>query len=198
MADTKNVTDISTVTVSSKVIGEVIGVGDRQVRNLANEGILIRNSHGKYMFLKSIKNYIINLKISKAGEKVESDFDENELDLTQEKARNEHFKAMISELRLALFKGTMHRSEDVGRVITDMLASFKNKMLSMPATLAPKLEGKNKIEIQDILREQIEQALNELSSYNPADYYSDEYISLPEDELVPDTDLYEVDEDEEE
>lgn len=197
MADTKNATDITAVTVSSKIIGEVIGVGERQVRNLANEGILIRNSHGKYLLLKSVKNFIINLKISKAGEKVDSDFDEAELHLNQEKAKNEHWKAMISELRLALFKGTMHRSEDVGRVITNMFASFKNKMLAIPATLAPKLEGKSRLEIQELLKKDIEQALTELAAYNPADYYSDEYIDLPENELIPDA-AFVGDEDDEE
>ena len=195
--DTRNANDISVVTVSSKVIGEVLGIGDRQVRNLANEGILIRNSHGKYVLLESVKNYVMNLKIAKAGQTVKSDFDENELDLNQEKAKNEHFKAMITELRLALFKGTVHRSEDVGMVITTMFAHFKNQMLALPATVTPKLRGKSDVEIQKILREQVDKALTELASYNPADYYSNEYIDIPEDVLIPDISSVEVEEVEE-
>ena len=46
-ADTSKIDDISMVTVSSRVMGEIIGVGDRQVRNLAEEGVLVRNSHGR-------------------------------------------------------------------------------------------------------------------------------------------------------
>lgn len=195
--DTRNANDISVVTVSSKVIGEVLGIGDRQVRNLANEGILIRNSHGKYVLLESVKNYVMNLKIAKAGQTVKSDFDDNELDLNQEKAKNEHFKAMITELRLALFKGTVHRSEDVGMVITNMFAKFKKQMLALPATVTPKLRGKSDVEVQKILREQVDQALTELASYNPADYYSNEYINIPEDVLIPDISSVEVEEVEE-
>ena len=63
MADSAKVTDVSAVTVSAKVLANIIGVGDRQVRNLADEGILVRNSHGRYLLEKSVKNYIMNLKI---------------------------------------------------------------------------------------------------------------------------------------
>lgn len=58
MADSAKVTDVSAVTVSAKVLANIIGVGDRQVRNLADEGILVRNSHGRYLLEKSVKNYI--------------------------------------------------------------------------------------------------------------------------------------------
>ena len=40
MADSTKVTDVSVVTVSAKVLANIIGVGDRQVRNLAG-----RRSH---------------------------------------------------------------------------------------------------------------------------------------------------------
>ncbi len=67
---TQKIDDISTVTVSSRVLGEIAGIGERQVRNLADEGIFVRNSHGRYLLMKSLKNYILNLKVAKAGEKV--------------------------------------------------------------------------------------------------------------------------------
>ena len=95
MADSAKVTDVSAVTVSAKVLANIIGVGDRQVRNLADEGILVRNSHGRYLLEKSVKNYIMNLKISKVGEKVTSDFEDGELDLKQEQARHEHINLMM-------------------------------------------------------------------------------------------------------
>ncbi len=184
MAETQNADDISTVTVSAKVMGEVLSVGDRQVRNLAEEGILVRNSHGKYLFLKSIKNYILNLKIAKAGEKIVSSLDDDNLDWEKEKARHEHLKSMITEINLQLIKGQVHKSEDVGRVITDMFAKFRSKMMSLPAMLAPRLWRKAREEITDILREGIEEALNELAAYNPADYYAEEHIEFEEDDLL--------------
>lgn len=196
MADTQNAGDISMVTVSAKIMGEIIGVGDRQVRNLAEEGILVRNSHGKYLLLKSVKNYITNLKIAKAGEKITSDFDEAELDLDREKAKHEHLKAMITDIKLQLLKGQVHRSSDVGSVITDMFAKFRSKMMALPSKLAPKLQKKSKEEIMKVLQDEISDALNELADYNPADYYSDEHVEMEEDDLINSDNVREVNIDE--
>ncbi len=180
---TQKIDDISTVTVSSRVLGEIAGIGERQVRNLADEGIFVRNSHGRYLLMKSLKNYILNLKVAKAGEKVASDFEAGELDLEHEKARHEHLKAMITEIRLQLIKGQVHKSEDVGAVITNMFTKFRSKMMAVPYKLAPKLEGKNRTETADILKEEINFALAELADYNPSDYYPPEYIDINEDSL---------------
>lgn len=180
----QKIDDISTVTVSSKVLAEITGMSDRNVRNIADEGIFVRNSHGRYLLMKSLKNYIINLRIAKAGEKVTSDFEEDELDLENEKARHEHLKSMITEIRLQLIKGQVHKSEDVGAVITNMFTNFRSKMAAMPYKLAPKLEGKNRNEIADILKEEINFALSELADYKPSDYYPPEYIDTSEDSLL--------------
>lgn len=182
--DTRKIDDISTVTVSSKVLAEITGMSDRHVRNFADEGIFVRNSHGRYLLMKSLKNYIINLKVAKAGEKVISDFGKGELDLENEKAHHEHLKAMVTEIRLQLIKGQVHKSEDVGAVITNMFTKFRSKMTAMPYKLAPKLEGKSRAEIADILKEEINFALSELADYKPSDYYPPEYIDTSEDSLL--------------
>ena len=182
MAETRNVDSMDTITVSAKVLGEICGIGDRQIRNLAEEGIMCKNSHGKYLLLKSVKNYIITLKVAKAGQNVESDLDQ-ELDLDTEKAKHEHVKLQIAEIKLAMIQGKAHKSEDVERVITDMFEKFRSKLQALPAKLAKKLEGKDRIDIQNILQSDINSALEELAAYNPANYYSDEYIDIGEDEI---------------
>lgn len=179
MSDKRKIDDISDITVSAKVLGECLSVGDRMIRHLADEGLLKRDSHGKYLLLHSVKNYVLALKTSKAGERIDVNKGEV-LDLNQEKAANEHWKACINEIKLQLIQGQVHKSKDVGRVITDMLITFKEKVLSIPAKLAPKVEGKSKSEIQDMLKIELDNALEELSEYNPSDYYSDEHIEVDE------------------
>lgn len=176
MAETRNA-DMSVITVSAKTLGEVCGIGDRMVRNLADEGIFVRNSHGKYLFMKSVKNYILTVKASKAGKHVESSLDES-LDWDTEKAKHEHVRRIISEIQLSLIQGKVHRAEDVERVVTDMLVRFKSKLEAMPSKLAMKLEGKSRVDIQRVLFNEVMGTLKELSEYNPADYYSDEHIDL--------------------
>lgn len=179
MAETRN-SDITMITVSGKVLGEVLGIGDRQVRNLAEQGIIKKDSHGKYVLLVSVKNYITSLKVAKAGTKVMSDFDET-LDLDTEKAKHEHIKRQITDIKLQLAKNSVHKSEDVERVISDMFEKFRSKMNALPAKLAKKLQGKDKGAIQRTLKKEIDSALSELADYNPADYYSDEHLEIADD-----------------
>lgn len=183
MADKKEIEDIADITVSAKVIGEICGIGDRMVRRYADEGVFKRSAHGRYKLFQSVKNYITAVKVAKVGENVKSDLYEDNLDLNNEKAIHEHLKSMITEIKLQLIKGQVHKSEDVERVITDMLVRFRSKMQALPAKLATKLEQKNRGEIQKILQTEIIDALTELSEYNPADYYSDEHIDVENDEL---------------
>ena len=122
----------------------------------------------------------MTLKVSKAGQDVKGDLDET-MELDNEKAIHEHIKRQITELKLQVLQGKLHKSEDVERVITDMFAKFKSKMEAMPSKMARKLENKSKIDIQKILLEEITSALEELSSYNPSDYYSDEYLEISDD-----------------
>lgn len=189
MADKRKIDDISDITVSAKVMGECLSVSDRRVRQLADEGLLKRGSHGKYLLLRSVKNYILALKTAKAGDHIDVE-PGNVLDLNQEKASNEHWKAMINEIKLQLIQGKVHKSEDVGRVLADMLLNFKNKIIAIPAKMAVKLEGKSKKEIQEIVTEELSAALDELSEYNPADYYSSEYIDI-EDNVFLERDIFE-------
>ena len=62
--------------------------------------------------------------------------------------------------------------------MTDMFTKFRSKMTALPAKMARKLEGKSKVEIQKILKTEIDNALVELASYNAADFYSDEHIEI--------------------
>ena len=180
MAATKNADEMSSVTVSAQRMGDILGVGDRMVRYLAEEGILKRNSHGKYLLVASVKNYILTLKVSKPTS-AEADPDDGSLSWEGEKAKHEKLKRQITDLKLQVLKGHLHKSEDVERVVNDMLAKFKSKLEAMPSKLARKLEKKTKTQILEILQDEIRSALEELSEYNPSDYYSDDYIEIEDD-----------------
>lgn len=181
-AETRNV-DMSVVTVSSKVLGEVLGITDRTVRHLADEGILVRSRHGKYLLMESVKNYVLTLKAQKSGEHVVSTLDEV-LDLKTEQAKHEHVKCLIADVKLALIKGKVHKAEDVERVVTDMFERFKSKMEAMPAKLAKRLEGEDRTEIQKELEREVRGALMELSAYDSKQYLSDDYIEVDEKEVL--------------
>ena len=179
MAAKRDTEEFEQLLVSSKVLEALFGVKDRTIRDLADKGIIKRDSHGKYLFWNSAKSYITALKVVNAGKgNTKAADDEDSLDLEEEKAQHEHLKRQITEIKLQLIKGQVHKAEDVEAVITDMFVRFKSKMTALPSKLAKRLEGKSRTEIQRILKNEIDNALAELASYNPADFYSDEHIEI--------------------
>ncbi|MDY5846102.1 MAG: hypothetical protein SPJ92_06160, partial [Bariatricus sp.] len=124
--------------------------------------------------------YITALKVASAGKNQQRDVDDDteNLDLDEEKAQHEHLKRQITEIKLQLIKGQVHKAEDVEAVMTDMFTKFKSKMIALPAKMARRLEGKSRTEIQRILKMEIDNALVELAAYNASDFYSDEHIEI--------------------
>jgi hypothetical protein len=81
-------------------------------------------------------------------------------------------------------RGTMHFSEDVERVMNDMLSNFRAKVLALPSRVAPRLIGIDTIaDIQEILQIETLEVLQELSEYNPSEFYSEEYVDVLDDEI---------------
>ena len=80
-------------------------------------------------------------------------------------------------------QGELHKSEDVERVMTDMLVSIKSKLLSMPSKLSPMLVSRTDIDfIKRTINSEVLEVLNELKDYNAKDFYDDEYVDVEEDE----------------
>ena len=181
VVDSYKTTDISAITVNSATLEKILQVSDRRIRQLAEENIIVRVSKGRYRLMESISNYILTLKISmEAGNSQSVD---GELNLDEEKAIHERVKRHISELKLKTMQGELHKSEDVERVMTDMLISIKSKLLSMPSKLAPMLVARNDIDfIKRTISAEVLEVLNELKDYNAKDFYDDEYVDVEEDD----------------
>lgn len=178
--ESAKVTDIDSLTVSAAVLGNIFGVTDRRIRQMAEEGIIVRAAKGRYNLVDSLKNYILSLKL--AVDSNDSDNPDGELNFEEEKAIHERVKRHISEMKLQTMKGELHKADDVRHVMTDMLSSFKTRMMNIPAKVAPVLEDRDAGYIKERLTSEVTEALNELKDYNPADFYSDEYVEGEDDE----------------
>ncbi len=181
MADTLKKEDLSNVMVNAGVLQEIFGVSDRMIRYLVEQGIIEKTARGKYPLLKNVKSYITTIKVANQGKDVS--VDDEGLDLMEEKAMHEHVKRQITEIKLQLIKGQVHKAEDVEAVMTDMFEKFKTKINCLPSKLAKSLEGEGRLGIQKILKEELDGALEELAEYNPKDFYSDEHIEISDDTL---------------
>ena len=63
MAAQKNELDYTSIIVPSRTLESLLGVKARTIRDLADKGIVKRDTHGKYFLFESAKGYITALKV---------------------------------------------------------------------------------------------------------------------------------------
>ena len=109
--------------------------------------------------------------------KSESD---NELDYMAEKAKHEKGKRELSALRLAKEEGRAYDAATVELVMTEMVSNLRTQLLGLPSKLAPILNGADRDRIYDVLTQEIEEKLAELSGYRPDMFMSEEVVENEE------------------
>lgn len=142
---------------TSKAVAAWLGVTDRRVRQLRDEGVLPETKPGLWELRPTVTRYINYLR------KGSDDLNAERTKLTAEKR-----KAAERENRIK--DGEVHSAEDIERAVKTLCLNIRGKLLSIPAKLAPELAtmGGQQEKIFDALRETIREALEELSDYRTA------------------------------
>jgi phage terminase Nu1 subunit (DNA packaging protein) len=179
--------DISDMLVNTDVLADLFGFTRQRINQLAKEGILEKQAAGRYPLKKNVQRYIDYLRTGRGG----SESEDAEAKLTEEKFLHEKAKREIAELKLARLRNQLHSAADVELVLTNMLVTFRNRILGIPDKVAPKVIGiTNLSEISDVINTELLQALTELSEYDPSmfmeggDDESEDTESIPEDSEI--------------
>lgn len=99
--------------------------------------------------------------MSTGGVKLGSSYDEA-------RTRKVNAEAEIAELELAKVRGELVIAEDVVKAWDDVLSALKGKLLSIPTKAAPVVSAEPDAgSCQKILEDLINEALEELSNYEP-------------------------------
>jgi hypothetical protein len=99
--------------------------------------------------------------MSTGGVRLGSSYDEA-------RTRKVNAEAEIAELELAKVRGELVIAEDVVKAWDDVLAALKGKLLSIPTKAAPVVSAEPEAgSCQKILEDLINEALEELSNYDP-------------------------------
>lgn len=160
--------NLDTTIVNSITLGNILGITDRRVRALVDEGVINSISRGKYEMIKSVQQYCNFLR-----QKTEVDSNKKgaKIDYDTEHALHEKVKREKAELQLKVMKGELHRSEDVESIMVDMITKTKTKLLGIPSKAAVPVMGHTDMnKVEDILTKLINKALSELAEYNPEDF----------------------------
>lgn len=155
--------------VSSKIVAKVLGISARRVQQLTEDGVLTKEERGQYDIAKTVQAFISY----KTGEsKIEKQNKVSGYDV--ERTLLTRTKRLIEENKLKIMEGELHRSITVMAIMNRMLNNFKSKLLALPLKAAPKVMGETNLPvIQDILQNEINECLTELSEYDPAMFHDE-------------------------
>ena len=149
-------------TVSLSELAVVLGITSKQVRNLAEDGIIIADGKNSYPLAKNVQAYM-NFRSSRAP---------NEADLKYELAKRtaelklKAAKADRAKLEADELKGSMHRAEDVRSITEDMLYSVRNGLNAMPGRLAVDVvKCGTAAEAYEVIKKEVHALMKEFSAY---------------------------------
>ncbi|GAV21597.1 hypothetical protein [Carboxydothermus pertinax] len=167
--------------VSTPELAEILNLSERRIQQLVKNEIISKIGRGKFYLPTVVQEYISWIKTQLGNS-------DEELDLKKEKTLLTRAHRQKVELELQIMRGELHRSEDVRRVMNDMLGAFRARCLAIPTKAAPRLQGKTDLAvIQDIIKKEVYEALTELADYDPEVFYK-----LSKDKLVLDEDIEET------
>lgn len=143
----------------AKAVARFLDVSERRVRQLRDEKVIDEARPGLYDLADTTRKYINYLRKRNPESETAVDYNTERALLVRAKRKNEEFDLLVKENQL-------HRSEDVETVLSNMLINFRSRLLAIPAKLSPILAKKtDKAEIFKLMKEQVDDALNELSDF---------------------------------
>ncbi|MEA5057761.1 hypothetical protein SDC9_161250 [bioreactor metagenome] len=144
---------------SVKAVAQFLDISERRVRQLREEKVIAEVRPGLYNILEANHAYIRFLRKQNPESEETIDYNTERAKLVRAKRKNEEYELQLKENRL-------HTAEDIETVMTDMLVNFKTRLMAIPTKISPSLCKKtNKEEIFELLKENIDEALNELSDF---------------------------------
>ncbi|MDO4439213.1 MAG: hypothetical protein Q4B86_07215 [Eubacteriales bacterium] len=143
---------------TSKVIAQWIGLTERRVRQLRDEGIIDEVKPGLYDLKASILKYIKFL-----GGTGKESLQTERMKLTAEKRK-------AAELDNAIRYGNLHKTEDIELALKTLFLNMRSRFLALPTKLSSTISTMDgdQSEIADLLREAINEILEEFSNYDTA------------------------------
>ncbi len=180
MATKRRVEDVSDLIVNTDTMATLLGFTRRRINQLEQEGLLERQAPGRWPLMRNVQRYIDYLR---TGVKDRDGDEEAQAMYWEQKALHEKAKRETAEIKLAKLKGQMHDAADIEHVMTNMLVTFRTRILAIPDKISPKLLGvKNLAEISDVINTELLEALTELSEYDPAMFAGGDEIEVEDDD----------------
>ena len=153
---------------SAPVLGKVLGLTDRHVRELTRDGVLrcarTKLKGMRFRLDENVQRYQQHQRKVQEQAKGNGEYE-------RERTRRMRALATKEELGVSLLRGELHKSEDVLFVLTQRITSARSHLLAIPSRLASRLVGEiDQRNIYDLLQTEIELALRGVSQLRQVDF----------------------------
>lgn len=138
-----------------ETVADWLALTPRRVRQLRDEGVLIEKAPGLYDLQSSVVRYIAYLRKGS---------------LNDERAKLTRAKREAADMENEVRRGNLHKTEDIEKGLAAMCLNIRGRLSTLPAKLSGELAqmGGDRAGIFDKLKAAIDEALEDLSSYNVA------------------------------
>lgn len=150
----------SDTTVPPKVLAQLFQLTQRRIQQLAKDEIIPKAQRGNYPLLASVKGYISFLQDS--SRKANNDNDA----LMQARLRFENARAEMAEIELEEKKDALVKADDIQDMLTVTMSNFTARMNALPSAIATQGTELSQLELEQLARNKVNEALHELSQYD--------------------------------
>lgn len=162
------------VWVPTRKLASWLDLTDNRIRQLEDEGYLTSKTESgkkKFELKESVRIYIEYLKRHKENPVLEV-MDDEARKLKAE-ADLKEAKAAIEQMKKSELEATMHRSDDVEAITTDLVMAVRAELLALPGMLAVDVaSAQSASEAAGFIKKAVNDILNSLKdyTYDPEEY----------------------------
>ena len=139
---------------------KLLDLTPRRVQQLTAEGVLIKVERGRYDLVRSVRGYVKYLR----DRALKSDMRDGDESINASKQRKIKAEAELAELDLMERQGELVRTEDVAKRWNNLGAVVRTNILAVSSIAAPQCEGQTASAIETIIAQQIDDALENIST----------------------------------
>ena len=132
--------------VTQKTFAEILGLSEKTVKELANRGVLEKNSNGQFDLKDNLKRY---------------------LTVNDERNKKKAVERELQQYKLEILQDKYHLDEDVKYVLADILIKFKAKLQATAVKIDNEIDEISGADRIDYLKNTLIDCLEELANYNP-------------------------------
>ena len=157
---------VADMTVTTTQLAAVLGITNRRVQQLTQDGVLTTVSRGKFVLGDAVQAY--NASTARGGLTKEEAAEAKKLDHIKQKA-----EATLKASKAKELSGQMHRSEDVAAMTSELIYTVRGALMALPSRVAINAAAlSDPAEVAEYMRGEVNQIAEEIAMfrYDPAKY----------------------------